>query len=97
MVAAPGVCIESTARGGGETTGVGTSASAPHVAGVVALCIDEGGIPGPCAEMTSAEVIEQMRADAAANATPQNGFLGDPFSSATRWATISGISSLPPT
>jgi subtilisin len=80
VVAAPGVCIESTARGGGVTTRSGTSASAPHVAGVVALCIDEGGVPGPCAEMTPAETIEQIRADAAANATPQNGFLGDPFS-----------------
>ena len=79
VVAAPGVCIESTARGGGVTSGSGTSASAPHVAGVVALCIDEGGVPGPCAEMTPAETIEQIRADAAANATPQNGFLGDPF------------------
>jgi subtilisin len=80
VVAAPGVCIESTARGGGVRTGSGTSAAAPHVAGVVALCIDEGGVPGPCAEMTPAETIEQIRADAAANATPQNGFLGDPFS-----------------
>lgn len=79
VVAAPGVCIESTARGGGLTSGSGTSASAPHVAGVAALCIDEGGVPGPCAEMTPAETIEQIRADAAANATPQNGFLGDPF------------------
>ena len=80
VVAAPGVCIESTARGGGVTISSGTSASAPHVAGVVALCIDEGGVPGPCAEMTPAETIEQIRADAAANATPQNGFVGDPFS-----------------
>jgi hypothetical protein len=80
VVAAPGVCIESTARGGGVTTGTGTSASAPHVAGVVALCIDEAGVPGPCAEMTPAEVVQQIRADAAATATPQNGFVGDPFS-----------------
>jgi subtilisin family serine protease len=80
VIAAPGVCIESTARGGGVRTGSGTSASAPHVAGVVALCIDEGGVPGPCAEMTPAEVVQQIRAEAAAVATPQNGFLGDPFS-----------------
>jgi subtilisin len=79
VVAAPGVCVRSTNRGGGETTQSGTSAAAPHVAGVVALCIGEAGVPGPCAEMTPAEVVEQVRADAAANATPQNGFVGDPF------------------
>ena len=35
--------------------------------------------PGPCADMTPAEVIAQIRADAVANATPPNGFVGDPF------------------
>jgi subtilisin len=79
VVAAPGVCVTSTKRGGGEKMESGTSAAAPHVAGIVALCMGEAGIPGPCAEMTSAEVIDQVRADAAANATSQNGFLGDPF------------------
>jgi hypothetical protein len=79
VISAPGVCIESTNRGGGETTLSGTSAAAPHVAGVIALCIGEAGVPGPCAEMTPAEVIDQVRADAAANATPENGFVGDPF------------------
>jgi subtilisin len=80
VVAAPGVCIESTARGGGLGLFNGTSAAAPHVAGVVAVCMGEAERPGPCADMSPAEVIEQVRADAAANATPQNGFLGDPFS-----------------
>ena len=79
VVAAPGVCVESTVRGGWGT-GTGTSGAAPHAAGVVALCMGQAGRPGPCAEMTPAEVIEQVRADAAANATPQNGFVGDPFS-----------------
>jgi subtilisin family serine protease len=79
VVAAPGVCITSTSRGGGEETGTGTSAAAPHAAGVVALCMGEAGRPGPCAEMTPAEVIEQVRADAAANASAENGFLGDPL------------------
>jgi hypothetical protein len=80
VVAAPGVCIESTAQGGGLGMLDGTSASSPHVAGVVAVCMGEAGRPGPCADMSPAEVIEQVRAEAAANATPQNGFLGDPFS-----------------
>jgi subtilisin family serine protease len=79
VVAAPGVCITSTARGGGQESGTGTSVAAPHVAGVVALCMGEAGRPGPCAEMTPAEVIEQIRADGAANASPLNGFAGDPF------------------
>ena len=81
VVAAPGVCITSAARGGGRATDTGTSFAAPHAAGVVALCMGEAGRAGPCAEMTPAEVIAQVRADAAANATPDNGFAGDPFSS----------------
>jgi len=79
IVAAPGVCIISTGLGGGEHTGSGTSAATPHVTGVVALCMGEPGRPGACAEMTPAEVVEQIRADAATKATPENGFLGDPF------------------
>jgi subtilisin len=79
VVAAPGVCITSTRMGGGERTSNGTSAAAPHVTGVVALCMGEAGQPSACADMTPAEVIEQIRADAAAHATPENGFIGDPF------------------
>jgi len=79
VVAAPGVCIESTKLGGGTKLGTGTSAAAPHVAGVVALCMGDVDTPGACDEMTSPEVIDQVRADAAANATPLNGFVGDPF------------------
>ena len=77
VVAAPGICIRSTVPGG-QATDSGTSAASPHVAGVIALCMGEGGVPGPCSGMSSAEVIQQIRADAAANATPGNGFLGDP-------------------
>jgi subtilisin len=43
-IAAPGVCIESTAIGGGDSTFTGTSFSAPHVAGAAALWI--AGHPG---------------------------------------------------
>ena len=78
-VAAPGVCIDSTMRPGDAPMGTGTSFAAPHVAGVVALCMGEPGRPGPCSDMSSAQVIEQIRADAAAQASPANGFLGDPF------------------
>jgi subtilisin family serine protease len=38
LVAAPGACILSTARGGGTTWMSGTSMAAPHVAALVALC-----------------------------------------------------------
>jgi subtilisin len=78
VIAAPGVCIPSTGLAGTEATGTGTSAAAPHVAGVVALCMGTAHLRGACADMTPAEVTEQVRADAAANATPANGFVGDP-------------------
>ncbi|MCE5288239.1 MAG: S8 family serine peptidase [Nocardiaceae bacterium] len=82
-VAAPGVCIESLATGWFSSTKVlsGTSMATPHVTGTVALCESRGTVPGPCANLTPAQVIEKIRADAAGQPV-SFGFTGDPRSSA---------------
>lgn len=72
-IAAPGVCIESTRNGGGTTVFSGTSMASPHMAGVAGLCIASG----PCAGMTPAQVIDQLRSTAAAQPASY-GFVGDP-------------------
>jgi subtilisin family serine protease len=72
-IAAPGVCITSTWNDGGTKTISGTSMASPHVAGLVARCIDAG----PCAGMTPAQIIAKLRADAASRPADQ-GFSGDP-------------------
>jgi subtilisin len=78
MVAAPGVCIDSTWLGGGYRTVSGTSMAAPHAAGTVALCHGSGGVAGPCAGLAPADVIRRIRSDAAAGAGSIGGFVGDP-------------------
>jgi subtilisin family serine protease len=77
-VAAPGVCIYSTLKGGGYGYMSGTSMSAPVVTGTVELCIVSGQCPG-----TPADTIQKVVSDAAAynTATPKYGFKGDPLHS----------------
>jgi subtilisin family serine protease len=80
-IAAPGVCVNSTWSDGGYRSISGTSMASPHMAGVVALCINEAGANGPCASKTAPQVISHMRDDAQTyNANdPSYGFTGDPL------------------
>jgi subtilisin family serine protease len=79
-VAGPGVCIRSSWPGGGYNTISGTSMAAPHLAGAVALCLNEAGAPGPCAGLSRADVVQKVRTGAEAHAKAEacDGFTGDP-------------------
>jgi subtilisin family serine protease len=74
-IAAPGVCINSTWKGGGYNTISGTSMASPHAAGTAALCISTAN----CGGMSPSNVISKLRSDAAAHSAGY-GFLGDPNS-----------------
>lgn len=71
-IAAPGVCILSTWKGGGYKTISGTSMASPHTAGTAALCIGTGKCAG-----TPSDVMTKLRSDASVQLAAY-GFLGDP-------------------
>jgi subtilisin len=71
-IAAPGVCILSTWKGGGYNTISGTSMATPHVSGAAILCI----AAGVCGS-SPATVRSTLRADAAGRPSTY-GFTGSP-------------------
>jgi len=75
-IAAPGVCIYSTWKGGGYNTISGTSMASPHMAGTAALCIARGLCTG-----APAQIIQKLRSDAKTynDAHAGYGFQGDPL------------------
>ena len=81
MVAAPGVCIDSTWLGGGYRIISGTSMASLHVAGTVLTYIASVA----CAGKPPSGLIQQVRNDAKAQAAAVTGygFVGDPGSPVT--------------
>ena len=79
-IAAPGVFITSTFPFGLTFEVSGTSIATPHVTGAVALCLGNGSTPATPCGGTPAQIIQRLRADAAAHAAavPGYGFAGDP-------------------
>jgi subtilisin len=71
-IAAPGDCITSAWTGGRTKTLSGTSMASPHVAGLIARCLDAG----PCSGLSPARIIAKLRSDAASR-PPDTGFVGD--------------------
>ena len=59
LLAAPGVSIRSTWKGGGYNTISGTSMASPHVAGAAALYISRYGLAGPAAVLSGLREVAE--------------------------------------
>jgi hypothetical protein len=84
-IAAPGLCITTTARGGGTQVASGTSIAVPHVAGTVAVCHGSwnGGFSftsGPCFGKSAAWVRNKILTETRNyhNSDHSQGFIADP-------------------
>jgi len=75
-IAAPGVCIKSTWKGGTYNTISGTSMATPHMTGTAALCIATAQTTGECTG-GPLDVMSDLRGDAAARPASY-GFAEDP-------------------
>lgn len=98
-IAAPGVCISSTVPPSSYSSDwSGTSMAAPHMAGAVALCINESGVDGRCASMTPAQTITYLRSDAQTynNGNPDYGFTNDPISNPIAGKYYGFLTRVPP-
>ena len=72
----------------------------PHITGAVALCLDDGGVAGPCAGLTPAQIVQKMRSAASSHSLSVTGFgfTGDPLRpvSTRYYGYLNWVGTIPP-